>query len=462
MHRHLLSVNSSSDLYGESADQNTDQPIAPPLTPVSYQHQGRSPAIFVPSSVYALDFSTVLSGEISISELLLTVFLFLSADLETLRSITEVSRGWLERAEYLPQWGLLMNFLQRPKPPMRAIVMNWLWDVPEISSPSEGIQCRADFIQRRQTIALQRRKLRTTRMFFQANSVLLGVVLSFLYGATNASALWFGYYVGFDRNVATDKGLAYNYLLGVLSLFGIIVIAYSCMSCLLSGPYKWLARASRSIVFVSVLIPLFVGLGLTLACARLCSVEDLCDHPEIDAGLCRPISANSTLLTIPSVVSFINASEWSFVSQTAQIISAPSPAGDAEYVYYVMWIANTARPLECPGRVALFVQQDDNISTISWNFSGLRKFRTPVPSRFFQVDPLAIAHVSWYSLPFWTVQRFPAIVAEESDLPQVLLPVMKSVVWCIFVVAMITYVVACVVVWKKLVKLVQLVGQVLE
>ncbi len=461
MNQHLLSVNSQYDAYG-SDEASTISPRERLLSaPTTVEHRGQGTVMAIPTRVWALDFATPLRGTLASNNVLLCILLFVHVDRDTWHHLCLVCRAWLERVEHLPQWASLFAVVvPEDDRPMRAILMSWLWDLTDIKTPNQPIMCRSDFIQRYRFMADKRSKLRTTRRFFQANSVMLGVVLSSIYGAANAASLWYGYHVGFNKNLKSDEELVYNYLLGVASLLVLIFIAYACMSHLLRGPYKWLARASRSILLVSVLIPLCVGLCLTLACARLSSVQDLCDHPILVAGLCNPTSANLTSLVVPSVVVFDNTSEWSFLAAQPQMIIGNVPSSDSEFIYYVMWLVNIARPTECPGRVALFVDAWDNSSTVSWPI-GMR-YRTPLPARFFGADPLATAHMTYYSLPYWTDQRYPAIVDKTSDLPQTLLSPMKTAVWIVLVVGMFAFIVAGVMVWKKLVKLVQLVGVVLD
>jgi hypothetical protein len=123
-----------------------------------------------------------------------------------------------------------------------------------------------------------------------------------------------------------------------------------------------------------------------------------------------------------------------------------------------MWLENFAQPTECPGLVALLVESTDNSSTVPWP-TGTSQFRTPLPSRFFNADPLSEPHMAWYSLPFWNMQRIPAVILSNSDLPQKLLPAMKSAVWIVISVGMLGFIVASVVTWKVLLKLVQISGR---
>lgn len=472
---HLLNTNSVYDLYGDEFDPEirNAQPrsaTTTPMTPNLIHSNSRSPVVCMPTTtprpmnIFDMEFSPLLTGTICINEILLYILLFVEPHLETLAAVSSVCRGWKDRMEFMPQWGLLRRMLHRPRPPIRAMVVNYLFSIEEHGSPTDGILCRSDFILCQQRRQVDRRKWHTTRMFFQANSVVLGVALSMLYGAMNAAALWFGHYIGFDHDFQTDTELIYNYLLGVVSLFMLFAIGFAVSLWLLQGPYKWLVRASRSIAISSIMIPLFIGLCATIVCARLSSAQDLCDHPEIVAGLCGGSVPHSI---VPSVITFANASEWAFQSSTPETIStAGFPiTNDAEYVYFIMWLINVVRPAECPGKVAVFVQATDNSSTIDWTSvsGGARKsYRSPVPSRFFQVDTLAVAHVAWYQLPYWTAERFPALVLQDATKPQELLPIMEAIVWCLFAIGMTAYVVACVVVWKKLVKLVQVVGALIE
>ena len=360
------------------------------------------------------------SAALIVSDLLLLVFSFLSADLSTLLGVSSVSRGWRERADCLSQW-------------QTVFIAQW----PEKQRKGQRyVNSRRSFVSTRQLIYRRKTEAAVSREAAAwiplKHEVLSKLFVFLVFGSLCSALTLFAYWLGADAG-----GLTNDVSLGCAYFFTSLSLLLLTTSCLArdddwsddddddsSSWKRYLAfvfessrsrHAAKTLFILTYIIVLVLGTVVALMSIRLKRLEEWrALHPSWQGDDSVLYSSwrsdddvvNNTRRWLPAAVVFQQPELFGWESEQ------PISIGDANIsssTFFVMMLAlNSSRfPTSAipPGatgqRYAVLVSAWSNASNTAWPPpSAARRplvFRTPFEAvGYFNLDPLAQMHKYWY------------------------------------------------------------------
>ena len=361
-------------------------------------------------------------GEIYIGDLVQMILLYVEALPKTLFAVSSVSRGWRERANWLPQWNMAdakynTTWMQRRSNQFLSATLTAFHNrhaaVLLAKLKKDQAKDRDGFLAHRVSERSLAAKVEREKFTMCRNSLISGFLL-FWYTLLLAALYGLAYGVGSRLGSDVTVGCAYAFTvlpINILALFLAIIYeegrgnVYAVTVRFQSVTFK--TRDINKALYAQLwTIGLTLGLIFALLQARVSYLQTLDNGPRLTLG-CGPVMSMAPVA--PVTVTFTDTSRWDYNSTVLTSLFVNSATQASRVLFLVSNCTNTT--------IAVLQPADrSNITSWppAWAPNGTWTVRTPLPTRYF---PVTSSVSDWYASSYWRTRAIPAITLNRDELP---------------------------------------------